>query len=133
MVNKSILIGNVGKDAEVKRLENGNVLAKFSVATSESYKDKSDEWKTVTEWHNVTCWGKLAERAEKQILKGKLVYVEGKITYNEYDNKDGVKMRATEINAAVFRILEKREATGTGEAQPEAAGTSGGGSNDLPF
>jgi len=131
MVNKILLIGNTGKDAEVKNLDSGNKIAKFSVATSESYKDKEGEWKTLTEWHNVTCWGKLAERAEKQITKGKLVYIEGKLTYNEYENKDGVKMRSSEINAAVFRVLEKRESTN--QEQPQTADTSGAPSDDLPF
>jgi len=131
MVNKILLIGNTGKDAEVKNLDSGNKIAKFSVATSESYKDKEGEWKTLTEWHNVTCWGKLAERAEKQITKGKLVYIEGKLTYNEYENKDGVKMRSSEINAAVFRVLEKRESTN--QEQPQTVDASGAPSDDLPF
>jgi len=131
MVNKILLIGNTGKDAEVKNLDSGNKIAKFSVATSESYKDKEGEWKTVTEWHNITCWGKLAERAEKQITKGKLVYIEGKLTYNEYENKDGVKMRSSEINAAVFRVLEKRESTN--QEQPQTVDASGAPSDDLPF
>jgi len=131
MVNKILLIGNTGKDAEVKNLDSGNKIAKFSVATNESYKDKEGEWKTLTEWHNVTCWGKLAERAEKQITKGKLVYIEGKLTYNEYENKDGVKMRSSEINAAVFRVLEKRESTN--QEQPQTVDASGAPSDDLPF
>ena len=131
MVNKILLIGNTGKDAEVKNLDSGNKIAKFSVATNESYKDKEGEWKTLTEWHNVTCWGKLAERAEKQITKGKLVYIEGKLTYNEYENKDGVKMRSSEINAAVFRVLEKRESTN--QEQPQTADASKSPSDDLPF
>ncbi|MCL4168301.1 UNVERIFIED_CONTAM: hypothetical protein GTU68_011779, partial [Idotea baltica] len=76
MVNKVILVGNLGQDPEIRHLENGSVVGKFSVATSEKYKDKAGETKTVTEWHNVVVWRRLAEIAEKYLTKGKQVYVE---------------------------------------------------------
>ena len=69
MINKVILIGNLGRDPEVRRLESGAAVAKFSVATSESYKDKNDEWQKTTEWHDVVCWRNLAERVERDLKK----------------------------------------------------------------
>ena len=75
MVNKVILIGNLGRDPEVRRLENGAVVAKFSVATNENYRDKNNEWQTRTEWHDVVVWRHLAERAERDLTKGKLVFI----------------------------------------------------------
>ncbi|MDA9774586.1 single-stranded DNA-binding protein, partial [Saprospiraceae bacterium] len=80
MINKVMLIGNIGQDPEVKHLESGSVVARFSVATNENYKDKSGEWQTITEWHSVTCWRALAELVERTYKKGMMVYVEGKLT-----------------------------------------------------
>ncbi|MGB4846627.1 MAG: single-stranded DNA-binding protein [Saprospiraceae bacterium] len=79
MVNKVILIGNLGRDPEVRYLEGNVAVAKFSVATNESYKDKKGDWQTATEWHDVVAWRALAERAEKQLKKGSQVFVEGKL------------------------------------------------------
>jgi len=109
MVNKVTLIGNLGRDVEVRRLENGTAVAKFSVATNESYKDnKTGEWKKQTEWHDVICWRHLAERAEKQLAKGKLVYIEGKLTHRKYQDKEGIDRYKTEVVVGTFRLLEKR-------------------------
>ena len=108
MVNKVTLIGNLGRDVEVRRLENGTAVAKFSVATNESYKDKTGEWKKQTEWHDVICWRHLAERAEKQLGKGKLVYIEGKLTHRKYQDKEGIDRYKTEVVVGTFRLLEKR-------------------------
>ena len=109
MVNKVTLIGNLGRDVDVRRLENGTAVAKFSVATNESYKDnKTGEWKKQTEWHDVICWRHLAERAEKQLSKGKLVYIEGKLTHRKYQDKEGIDRYKTEVVAGTFRLLEKR-------------------------
>lgn len=109
MVNRVILIGNLGKDPEVRRLENGAVVAKFSVATNESYKDKSGEWQTLTEWHDIVAWRSLAERAESQLKKGMPVYVEGKLTHRSWEDQDGNKRRTTEIVANYFRSLAGRQ------------------------
>jgi len=84
MINKVTLIGNLGADPEVRRLEGGVAVARFSLATNESYKDKDGNFQTNTEWHNVVVWREAAERAEKMLRKGMLVYVEGKITYRKY-------------------------------------------------
>lgn len=111
MINKVILIGNLGRDPEVRHLESGVSVAKFSVATNESYQDKNKEWQTVTEWHNVVVWRALAERAERQLSKGSLVYIEGKLTHRKWQDKEGVDRYTTEIVANTFRSLEKREST----------------------
>ena len=108
MVNRVILIGNLGKDPEVKRLENGAVVAKFSVATSEKYKDKLGEWNTNTEWHDVVCWRNLAERAEQSLKKGTQVYVEGKLTHRTWKDQDGNNRRTTEIVSNYFRMVSGR-------------------------
>lgn len=109
MVNRVILIGNLGRDPEVRRLENGAVVAKFSVATNENYKDKSGEWQTQTEWHDVIVWRHLAERAESQLSKGAQVYLEGKLTHRTWQDKDGNNRKTTEVVASYFRALNKRE------------------------
>jgi single-strand DNA-binding protein len=110
MINKVILIGNLGRDPEVRRLENGAVVAKFSVATNENYMDKkSGEWQTLTEWHDIVVWRALAERAEKQLKKGMQVYIEGKLTHRSWQDQDGNNRKTTEIVANVFRLLGKRD------------------------
>jgi single-strand DNA-binding protein len=115
MVNKVILIGNLGRDPEVKFLEGNVAVAKFSVATNESYKDKKGDWQTVTEWHDVVAWRSLAERAEKQLKKGSQVYVEGKLTHRKYQDKDGIDRYVTEVVANSFRILDRRDSRPGGD------------------
>ena len=111
MVNKVTLIGHLGRDPEVRRLENGAVVAKFSVATNENYKDKNDEWQKLTEWHDVVAWRSLAEQAEKYLKKGSLVYVEGKLTHRKWQDANGIDRWSTEVVANSLRSLEKREGT----------------------
>lgn len=113
MINKVTLIGNLGGDPEIRTLENGTPVGRFSLATNENYKDKSGEWQTQTEWHNVVVWRELAERA-KNLKKGTLVYVDGKISYRKYTDKDGVEKYQTDIVANTFRMLEKREGGSNG-------------------
>ncbi len=108
-VNKAILIGNVGKDPEVRHLEGGTSVARFTLATSDSYKNKSGEIVKNTEWHNIVAWRQLAEIAEKYIRKGSQIYVEGKITNRQYDDKDGNKRFINEIVADNIRLLGKKE------------------------
>ena len=149
MVNKVVLIGNLGRDPEVRRLENGAVVAKFSVATNENYRDKNGDWQTQTEWHDVVVWRHLAERAERDLAKGKLVYVEGKLTHRKYQDKEGNDRYITEVVANNLRLLEKREGSGGGFTQnmpseePAVASTTStpasensnddAGDDDLPF
>jgi len=109
MINKVTLIGNLGQDPEIRTLENGSQVGRFSLATSDSYKDKNGDWQTQTEWHNVVVWRDLAERAAAQLKKGSMVYVEGKISTRKYTDKDGVEKTVCDIVANTFRLLDKRE------------------------
>ena len=109
-VNKVILIGNLGKDPEVRRLENGAVLASFSIATSESYVDKqSGEKKEITDWHDVVLWRGLAEVAEKYLVKGTKIYVEGKLKKRSWQDKEGLTRYSTEVVGDEMTILSKIE------------------------
>lgn len=106
-LNKVTLIGNLGKDPEVQTLETGIVLAKFSLATSESYKDSEGVKQTQTEWHTIIVWRSLAEVAGKYLRKGSTIYLEGKIKTRSYEDKDGNKKYVTEIIADNFIMLGK--------------------------
>jgi single-strand DNA-binding protein len=109
-VNKVILIGNLGKDPEVRRLENGAVVANFSIATSESYIEKSSgEKREVTDWHNIVVWRGLAEVTEKYIKKGMKIYVEGKLKTRSWQDKEGTTRYTTEIVADEINILSRLE------------------------
>ncbi len=110
MVNKVTLIGNLGRDPEIRRLESGAAVAKFSIATNENYKDKSGEWQSQTEWHEVVVWRSLAERAESSLKKGSMVYLEGKLTHRKWEDKDGNSRRTTEVVGNYFRVLNRKEA-----------------------
>jgi len=146
MVNKVILIGNLGRDPEVKYLEGNVAVAKFSVATNESYKDKKGDWQTQTEWHDVVAWRALAERAEKQLKKGSQVFIDGKLTHRKYQDKDGIDRYVTEVVANSFRILDRRDSRPGGEEDftheesssndSSSSGTTSGeqhADDDLPF
>lgn len=128
MVNKVTLVGRVGRDAEVRRLENGTPVGKYSVATNESYKDSNGEWQELTEWHEVVVWRGGAEYAEKNMKQGDLVYVEGKITHRKYTDKNGIERIATEIVSSQARVIAKKGAGGgretsfPSEESPYAAG-----------
>lgn len=121
MINKVTLIGRLGGDPELRHLENGTAVCKFSLATSENYKDKSDQWQQKTEWHTVIVWRDLAERVGKNAHKGGLVYVEGKITYRKYADKYGVDRFTTEIVADVVRALESKSEQAQTQPQQQAA------------
>jgi len=108
-VNKAILVGNVGKDPEVRHLEGGTSVARFTLATSDTYKNKAGEQVKNTEWHNIVAWRQLAELAEKYIRKGSQIYVEGKITNRQYDDKEGNKRYISEIVADNIRLLGRKE------------------------
>lgn len=109
MLNRVTLIGNLGKDPEIRHLEGGATVGKFPIATNESYKDKSGNWQTITEWHDIVVWRHLAERAERDLKKGLLVYVEGKLRKRKYQDKDGIDRYTVEIVANTVKLLEKRE------------------------
>ncbi|PKA83071.1 single-strand binding protein [Ulvibacter sp. MAR_2010_11] len=95
--NKVQLIGNLGNDPEIITMDSGKKLAKFSIATNESYKNQQGERVTDTQWHNVVAWGKTAEIIENYVTKGKEVAVEGKLTHRSYEDKEGQKRYATEV------------------------------------
>lgn len=105
MVNRVILIGNLGRDPEVRRLENGAMVAKFPIATNENYKDRNGEWQQQTEWHDIVVWRSLAERAENTLKKGMAIYIEGKLTHRSWQDQEGNNRKTTEVVASYFRIL----------------------------
>lgn len=141
MVNKVILLGNVGKDPEVKYFDNDVAVASFSLATSETYKDKSGQKQTKTEWHNITAWRGLAKLAENYIKKGTQLYIEGKITTRSWDDKDGNKRYTTEIVANSIQMLGKKDSGNSDapapapnmDAAPQDNGLGDGAADDLPF
>ena len=105
-VNKVILIGNLGKDPEVRTMQNGNKVANLSPATSESWRDKATgERKEKTEWHRIVVWGKLAELCNQYLSKGRQAFVEGRLQTRSWDDKDGNKRYMTEINAATVQFI----------------------------
>ncbi len=109
-VNKVILIGNLGKDPEVRHLENGSVVASFPLATSESYTDRqSGEKKENTDWHDIVCWRGLAEIAGKYLHKGSQVYIEGKLRKRSWQDKEGNVRYTTEVVADELTLLSKTE------------------------
>lgn len=111
-VNKVILIGNLGKDPEVRRLENGAVVASFPLATSEIYNDKqSGERKEITDWHDIVLWRGLAEIAEKYVRKGTKVYIAGKLKKRSWQDKEGNVRYATEVVGDDLTILSRNESS----------------------
>lgn len=106
--NKVQLIGNVGNDPEIVNLESGKKLAKFSIATNETYKNAKGEKVTDTQWHNIVAWGKTAEIIENYLGKGKEVGIEGKLTSRSYDDKDGIKRYVTEIVCSELLMFGKQ-------------------------
>jgi single-strand DNA-binding protein len=112
-VNKVILVGNLGKDPEVRRLESGSVVATFPLATNESYKDKNGNRVDNTEWHNIVLWRGLAEIAEKYLRKGSMVYIEGKLKTRSWEDQNNQTRYTTEVVGDNMTMLGTRE-TGNG-------------------
>jgi single-strand DNA-binding protein len=128
-VNKVILLGRVGKDPEIRNLDNGNAVANFSLATSESYKDKkTGEKKENTEWSNIVAWGKTAEIVQKYVRKGDQIYVEGKLQTRSWE-KDGVTRYTTEIVVNNLTMLGGKKTNEEPVLESQGEGTS----DDLPF
>ncbi len=129
-VNKAILIGHVGRDPDVRRMNSGDAVVTFSVATSETWRDKgSGERKERTEWHNVVIFNEgLCKLAEQYLKKGSKVYLEGKIQSREYEDKDGIKRRTTEIVLNQFRgeltLLDKSDKSDRPAPEPDSYGTT---------
>lgn len=144
-VNKVILIGNLGKDPEVRHLENGAVVANFPIATSETYKDKATgERRENTDWHNIVLWRGLAEVAGKYLKKGQKIYVEGKLKTRSWQDKDGSTRYTTEVVGDEMTMLSRADAnapqsnapysaTGTPEKPSKVDDIINKDSDDLPF
>ncbi len=129
-VNKVILVGNLGKDPEVRFTPSGRAVARFTLATTESWMDQESGRQERTDWHNIVVWGKQAESCGQYLAKGRQVYVEGRITSRSYDDKDGNKRYITEIVAQRVQFLGG--GSGGGRAgQPEGGGSGGGGFDDF--
>ena len=145
MVNKVILIGNVGKDPEVRYIDNDVPVAHFPLATSETYRNRDGEKVTQTEWHNIVLWRGLAKVAENYVKKGHALYIEGKIRSRSYEDKDGNKRYITEIVADNMQMLTKKgEMTQPGQTSTPALdssselpeennGSTAAAEDDLPF
>ena len=125
-VNKAILVGNLGRDPELRTTPNGQSVVNFTLATSETWTDKSGERVERTEWHRIVVWGKTAEMCNQYLSKGRTVYVEGRIQTREWEDKDGNKRYTTEINANTVNFIGPRTSGGGGGDSGE--GSSGGGS-----
>ena len=120
-LNKVMLIGNLGKDPEVRSLESGVPVATFSLATSESYKDKEGNRQTATEWHNIVVWRGLAQVAEKYLKKGSQIYVEGKLKTRNWQDKEGNTRYTTEIVADNFTMLGRANEGGSNSSRPQGS------------
>lgn len=129
-VNKVILVGNVGKDPETRYLEGGSAVSKFSMATSEVYRNKDGERVTTTEWHNIVLWRGLAEVAEKYVKKGSQLYIEGRIKTRSYTDKDGNTRYITEIVGDNMQMLGKRGDDSSSDASGYNSSQTNKGSND---
>ena len=140
MINKVILVGRLGKDPEVKSMPSGTTVAKFTMATDEKFTDKSGEKQERTEWHNIVAWARLAEICGQYLRKGSLVYIEGSIRTDSWEDKEsGQKRYRTEIVAREMKMLERKrdgeEGGGYGARRPAAA-TAGGPpeeEDEVPF
>ena len=120
-LNKVMLIGNLGKDPEVRYTASGAAVASFSIATSERFKNKSGEWEDKTEWHNIVLWNKLAEIAKEYLTKGKTVYIEGRLQTRKWQDRDGKDRWSTEIIGDRMQMLgPKGEASGRSTRQDES-------------
>lgn len=138
-MNKTILIGNLGKDPELSYTQSGQPVCKFSLATRDKWKDKSGEWKDITDWHNIVVWGKLGETISKYLNKGSQVAVEGKSKTRKYADKSGGPDRyITEVVVHDVQFLDsKRDQQGQGTAGQQNNGYAGGQAGpqgeNLPF
>lgn len=126
-VNKAILVGNLGKDPELRSTQGGNPVATFSLATSERRKDREGNWTDHTEWHNIVVWGRTAEQVARFCRKGKQVYIEGRIQSRKYQDKEGKDRYITEIVAENVRFLGGGDREGGGGGGGYERGGGGGG------
>lgn len=130
-VNKVILVGNLGKDPELKYLEGNIARANFSIATSEYHKDKNGNKVEQTEWHNIVVWRSMAESAEKLLKKGTQIYLEGKLQTRQWIDKDGNKKNITEIVGESFLVLQRKENNTNSNSAPSDENSSNVNFDDL--
>ena len=137
-LNKAMIIGNLGRDPEMRYTPNGQAVTQFTVAVNRNYKDQAGEWQEETEWFRVVAWGPTGERAAEYLRKGNKVYVEGRMQTRQWEDKDGQKRRTTEVVAQTVQFLGKREGGPAGRE----GGFEGGanepppapvGGDDIPF
>jgi len=132
-VNKVIIVGNLGRDPETRYMPSGDAMTSITVATTDSWKDKSSgEKKEQTEWHRITFFGKLAEIAGQYLKKGSQVYVEGSLRTRKYTDKDGVEKYATDIKADSMQMLGSRQGMGGGAGMDDGGGYGSGGGGGAP-
>ncbi len=143
MINKAILVGNVGGDPDIRSLENDAKVATFSLATTERFSDKNGQRQERTEWHRIVAWRNLAGIVEQYVHKGTQVYIEGRITYRQYKDKDGNDRTSTEIVASDLKLLGKNpNSHGGSVSEPQQSYSQSGQQisasasepvDDLPF
>ncbi|MBY0399049.1 single-stranded DNA-binding protein [Myxococcota bacterium] len=121
-VNKAILVGNLGRDPEVRKTQNGQTVCNFTLATSENWTDKNGERVERTEWHRIVAWGRVGELCHQYLAKGRTVYVEGRIQTREWEDKDGNKRYTTEINATTVNFIGGRGGSAGGAGGESASG-----------
>src|SRR5262245_8074108 len=139
-VNKVILVGNLGRDPELRYTPGGQAVASFSVATNERWNDREGKAQERTEWHRIVVWGKQAENCAQYLQKGRPVYIEGRLQTRDWEDKEGQKRQTTEIVAQTVQFLGGREgggpargAGGSGPAREGEPSAPSGGSDDIPF
>jgi single-strand DNA-binding protein len=131
MYNRCQLMGNLGQDPELKQTQGGQTLLKFSLATSEKWKDKSGNQQERTEWHNCVLWGERGEKLARFLSKGQRIFVEGKIQYEKFEDRDGNKRTSTNINVLSITFCEKKgSAGGSSSSDDSGASPYGGGYGD---
>jgi single-strand DNA-binding protein len=144
-LNKILIIGNLGRDPEVRYTPDGSPVATFSVATSESWTDKNGSKQEHTEWHNIVAWNRLADLSKRFLSKGRQVYIEGRLRSREWNDRDGNKRRTTEVIATQMVLLGSRSQGAEAGVQPmdtasrapaepdQSFGDAGITDSDIPF
>jgi single-strand DNA-binding protein len=142
-VNRVILVGNLGRDPELRYIQSGQAVANFTLATNDRWRDKEGNNQERTEWHRIVVWGKSAENCAQYLQKGRSVYVEGRLQTRDWEDKDGNKRQTTEVVAQTVQFLGGRGGAGGGEpgagdsgsfgAGPGDGGSSGSPPSDVPF
>jgi len=132
-VNKVILVGNLGRDPETRFTTSGTAVCNFSLATSETFKDKSGEKQEKTEWHNIQCWGKLAELAGEYLAKGKTIYLEGRLQTRKWQDKSGADRYTTEIVAEKIQFLSPKGESGSTSNSSHYEEAPPMSEEDIPF